>query len=252
MAQPKSANINRCADREDPFARIPKSVLDDPSLSWRAKGVLCYLIGKPPGWKCRATDIIKHATEGKAAVWAALKQLRRIGYAQLIQIRDEGGRVVEWVWNISDSPIFQSPDTDFRDLEKPDVENRHVSKKESSKKDFSKNESKETKETANEFAAGALEEIPSTWKPDDRTKRQKFASLKMPRDYPSEREFNRFLETEGLDGVAAYRPDLYSETCRNKWHTWREDLQRPVKIIDWKKYVAGLNTTINYAHGGGF
>lgn len=251
LAQPESQNVIICAKRDDPFARIPKTILDDPALSWRAKGVLCYLLGKPPGWKCRAADIIKHATEGKAAVWAALKQLRKVGYAQLVQIRDGGGRVVEWVWKISDSPIFQSPDTDFQHLEKPDLENRHISKNEGTKKEFSKNESKESKVTANEFAAGSVEEFGSTWKPDGRTKKQKLASIKMPKDYPSEREFDRFLETESLDGIAAYRPDFYDQTCRNKWHTWRADIEKWARIIDWRKYVAGLNATIDYAHGGG-
>lgn len=244
-AQPKSANIIICGKREDPFARIPKTILDDKALSWRAKGILCYLLGKPTGWKTRVKDIRNHAKEGERAVRAALKELRRVGYAQLVQLRD-GKKIKEWVWKISDSPIFENLDGGNAHVENVDVENAHHSKNEGIKNDLSKNESKEAKETANEFAVDSLSS--STRKPDGRTKKQKLASIRMPKEYPSEREFDHFIETNGLDGIAAYRGDLYDSTCRNKWHTWRADIEKWVRIIDWRKFMSGLNERIDHAH----
>src|SRR5512133_1808457 len=89
----------------DPFARVPKDVLDDTRMSWKAKGILAYLLGKPHDWVVRTEDIVKRSTDGEASVVNGLKELREAGYAKLVQIR-EGGRVKNWCWKVADAPIF--------------------------------------------------------------------------------------------------------------------------------------------------
>ena len=121
-------NIVITSKRDDPFARVTKSMLDDKRLSWKAKGVLSYLLGKPVNWKVRATDIINHGKDGKSAVWTSLKELRTHGYCRVVPIRTPTGTIIEWQWQISDSPIFAKPDTDFQHLD-----NRYISKNELSK-----------------------------------------------------------------------------------------------------------------------
>ena len=79
-----------CARREDPFARVDKRLLDDPELSWTAKGILAYLLGKPKDWKLRVSDIVKHGNQGKHAVRAALNELRSFGYAEYVEVRQVG------------------------------------------------------------------------------------------------------------------------------------------------------------------
>ena len=135
---PENQNIIIMAKREDPFSRVSKSMLDDEQLSWRAKGVLSYLLGKPAGWKLRVGDLLNKSKDGKHAVRAALKELREAGYAELRPVR-AGGRIVEWCWKISDTAIF-SPDTDFQDVENQVLENRHHSKNEGIKNDLRKKE----------------------------------------------------------------------------------------------------------------
>lgn len=98
-------NIILMSKREDPFARVPKSTLNDPRLSWRAKGVLSYLLGKPTGWKVRPTDLQQKSTDGSTAIRSALLELRRAGYAKLERVVGGGGKVSEWIWRVSDSHI---------------------------------------------------------------------------------------------------------------------------------------------------
>ena len=128
----------------DPFARVPKTILNNPALSWKAKGVLAYLLGKPDGWTAQVTDICNKGSDKECAVRSALKELRGTGYADLLGMRN-GGKITKWVLRVSDSPIFsKSPDRDFPDVEKPDVENRHLSKKEGIENEKSKNDPKQT------------------------------------------------------------------------------------------------------------
>jgi hypothetical protein len=90
--------IIRIQKRADPFARMPKAILNDKRLSWRAKGILCYLLGKPNDWIVQRGDILNHATEGQKAVRAAFRELAQHGYAVLKNTN--AGRE----WHISDSP----------------------------------------------------------------------------------------------------------------------------------------------------
>lgn len=114
-----------CAKRDDPFARTPKALLNDPRLSGLSKWILAYITSKPAGWRVRVTDICNHCTDGPAAIRSRLKELRAAGYMELVKVRTSRQRFKEWVWKASDSPIFagNSPDSDF-----PQVEDRHHSK----------------------------------------------------------------------------------------------------------------------------
>lgn len=112
--------------------------------------------------------------------------------------------------------------------------------------------SKEPKETA--FATqDAVEvvspDIPATWKPSSKrkmTKEQLLAKLLVPKDYPSEDEFNAYLEEKDCDKVLSTR-DLYADLSYHKWHQWKQDLHRFILIKDWRKYVLALEATMSAA-----
>jgi len=129
----------------DPFARVPKTLLDDDSMSWKAKGILAYLLSKPESWKLRVKDIAQRSTDGETAVRTALKELQSAGYARLERRKSDDGKIAEWVWHVADKPAFlpkkpdsENPHVEKPEVEKPHVENRRLSKKDYSKKDYSK------------------------------------------------------------------------------------------------------------------
>lgn len=129
---------------DDPFSRVPHTVLNDPQMSWKAKGLLSYLVGRPINWTINTQDLVNRSTDGENATRSALRELRDAGYARLERVTN-AGKVTGWNWMISDTPIFLKPDGGFPDVEKPDVEkpdveNRPINKKEGNKKDNNKNE----------------------------------------------------------------------------------------------------------------
>lgn len=69
--------------RDDPYARIDNRALSDKRLSYRARGILAYLLSKPNNWQIRSEDVIKNGKEGRDAVRNAFRELATCGYAQL-------------------------------------------------------------------------------------------------------------------------------------------------------------------------
>lgn len=123
---------------EDPFARVNKNLLNDPEVPWAAKGIMAYLLGKPPGWKLRVSDIVKHGPMKAGGVRAALNRLRAAGYAIYEQGKADGGRFSEGRWRIADTPIFKGLRSNPPRCGFPNAENSNHSKNEESKNEGKK------------------------------------------------------------------------------------------------------------------
>ena len=87
------------------YTCIPNAMLNDDNLSWKAKGILCYLLSKPDDWKPQVTDLTNHGSNGNGSVSSGLLELRQRGYAQLQRHMKEG-RVTHWLLVISDQQEF--------------------------------------------------------------------------------------------------------------------------------------------------
>jgi hypothetical protein len=113
-------NIIRVNKKDNPFAQIDKMAIQDERLSWKARGLLCYLLSKPNDWKVIVKDLINRSQkDGDASVRAGIKELRNFGYMRLNKVKNEAGRVdhCEYI-------VFEKPLSDFPQVEKPQVENR--------------------------------------------------------------------------------------------------------------------------------
>ena len=60
---------------------------EDPNLSWKAKGILSFLVEFPDA---HVDDIVKSATDGKSSVSAGMAELECRGYIRKIQERTKG------------------------------------------------------------------------------------------------------------------------------------------------------------------
>lgn len=78
------------ATHERRFTQICNDALDDPRISFRAKGVLAYLLSKPASWKLHYQHLMTVGPEGKDAVLSALAELKQYGY--LIYDRQQNER----------------------------------------------------------------------------------------------------------------------------------------------------------------
>ncbi len=123
----------------DPFSKIPNAALSDKRMSWRAKGILAYLLGRPAGWRVRMADLINQSKEGRDCVKAAMRELSDCGYADLQCHRDTTGRITGKRWCVSDTPIHRPPEkpSDGKTVEREIslYNKKELSKKENTKKD---------------------------------------------------------------------------------------------------------------------
>jgi len=78
--------------QENNFAIIPNNLLGDENLSWKAKGVLSYLLSLPTDWKIYTEEIAKHSTDGIDSLNSAIRELINLGYIERVQLKGEKGR----------------------------------------------------------------------------------------------------------------------------------------------------------------
>ena len=69
------------------FVTMDKSFLEDSRLSYKAKGILAYLLSKPDNWKVIVGNLVNYSADGKASVYAGLKELKECGYYEKVPIR---------------------------------------------------------------------------------------------------------------------------------------------------------------------
>ena len=86
--------ILRIKKRENPYAQIDKTAIYDARLSFKARGILCYLLSKPDNWKVDIDDLIRQSIDGRDSIYAGLKELRGTGYAELVNAFDDQGRLL--------------------------------------------------------------------------------------------------------------------------------------------------------------
>ena len=99
--------------RSTRYTHIPNAALEDSRLSFRARGILAYLLSKPDDWRCRSEQLAAASTDGRFAVRSALAELEAAGYLSRDRERfmGESGR---WEWHtvttVRDHPITATED----------------------------------------------------------------------------------------------------------------------------------------------
>ena len=96
--------IVKIKKRENPFAMIDRTALEDSRLSWRARGVLAYLLSKPDDWEVSVQNVINKGKEGREAIRAVFRELSKFGYCELENVRSESGTLAGKRYVIYEQP----------------------------------------------------------------------------------------------------------------------------------------------------
>jgi len=92
------------APREERFTVLNRTIIADERISYRALGLLVFLLDKPDNWRVEATALAAgEGREGREAVQTALKELQTVGYLMRQRRQDEAGH-----W-ITESFVYESP-----------------------------------------------------------------------------------------------------------------------------------------------
>ena len=66
--------IFKIQKRESPYVQIDKKVVEDGRLSWKAKGILLYLLSKPNDWQVYKSKLVKHSKGGRDSLTSGIKE----------------------------------------------------------------------------------------------------------------------------------------------------------------------------------
>jgi hypothetical protein len=90
--------------RKERFTSVSNDIINNKEMSWEARGLLIYLLSKPPGWVIRNADLIKQSPAGRDKITSIVHELVKHGHIFRWQTRDSDGRI-EWK-----SEIFETPE----------------------------------------------------------------------------------------------------------------------------------------------
>lgn len=112
--------IRRSARKRN-YTNIDNAVFSS-GLSFRAMGVLCYLLSKPDHWEVSVTHLVNVTAgskrpDGRDSVYAILGELREAGFIVRTVSRGEGGKMGGYDYEVMDTPT--KPFTDLPETAAP-------------------------------------------------------------------------------------------------------------------------------------
>ncbi len=99
-----------------------RTALNDVELTWKAKGLLAYMLSMPDDWTFYDTELEKHARDGKDSLKSAIKELKLMGYMKRYRKRNSEGKL-DW-----ETSVFETPYRDKPYMDKPLVDKPYMDK----------------------------------------------------------------------------------------------------------------------------
>jgi len=86
------------------FTVLDNALILDQRLSWKALGLLTYLLSLPPNFRLRLSHLSSLRPTGRDATRAGLRELEETGYLSISIERHVSGRFSATTWCVSDAP----------------------------------------------------------------------------------------------------------------------------------------------------
>ncbi len=103
MSVNKPAILKRRVRRD--FTVLPNDLIRDRRLSWKAVGLLSYILSLPDDFRLYLDYLSKQKKDGRHSTRAGLKELELAGYLTIRRERGELGKYTKVIWEVTDSPV---------------------------------------------------------------------------------------------------------------------------------------------------
>ena len=164
--------VMRRVKGEGNFVVVPQQALNEPNLSWEAKGLLSHLLQHAEGWEVIVPVLIKNYKGGRDRVYRIINELIEFGYVTRSQPNLEKGKFGQNIYDVhrvpvkntlniislennSLTPLPGNPYTDNPHTEKPYTENTDLT---NNKNNYDQKKTKKKKEAASSFIDKKLSE----------------------------------------------------------------------------------------------
>ena len=131
-------SIIRAPRPEANFYMLNKAISEDTRLSWAARGLLVFLLGKPDHWEVSTHHLINQTADclgkssGRDSVRGLIRELEQAGYLQIALERTESGEFGGRSYTVSEVPATEKPGPDEPSPANPplvSIEGKQVLKK---------------------------------------------------------------------------------------------------------------------------
>lgn len=103
MGEKNILRINK--NKNNPYTMINKNVLQDERLSWKARGLMGYLLSLPDDWVIYLEELERHSDkDGRESLASGIKELIGLDYIVREQSRAEKGKFGAWTYTVFESP----------------------------------------------------------------------------------------------------------------------------------------------------
>lgn len=106
---------------EKDFTVVNNEFLRDKTISWKAKGLICYTTMLPENWVLNMTDLKNRSTDGRDSLMSGINELIKAGYCKRNRVRSGDGTIVGVNYEIADFKAFEQ-ETDFPVMDEPQTE----------------------------------------------------------------------------------------------------------------------------------
>lgn len=115
--------------RKERFSIVDNKVIEDERLSFKARGLLIYMLSKPDDWKFYTEELAKRSNkDGISAIKTALNEIEDAGYLTRKQGHKKNGQFTSQDWILTDtstnSPQAEKPLADKTPAGKALADNR--------------------------------------------------------------------------------------------------------------------------------
>jgi hypothetical protein len=96
--------IIRAPRPERNFSIINNEIIRNQQLTYRARGILTFLLSQPDHWRTNTDRLAYPGTEGRDAIRSAMNELQDAGYVVLLKRQRPNG---QWLseWLVYDEPV---------------------------------------------------------------------------------------------------------------------------------------------------
>lgn len=119
----------------NPYAQVNRKVIQNPNLSWKAKGLLAYLLSLPDNWQIYVKELSNHSKDGIKATRTAFRELIHSGHIVGQKRRSNQGRFLGFEY-----VVIEKPETRTNQQSHPRAQKRHAVKGTLLNKDLTPNE----------------------------------------------------------------------------------------------------------------
>src|SRR5690349_18755014 len=112
--------IRRAHNRQHPYVLISRALAEDETLSLEARGLMLYLLAKPPDWQIMMGDLQRAARCGRDQTRRILHECEAAGYIVREQTNNPANGRWQWVSMVYETP--QSPSTENPSMGAPSMD----------------------------------------------------------------------------------------------------------------------------------